>query len=193
MVADAVAWRAWLAADLGRSPGVWLVLAKGGATQPTALTYDQALDEALCFGWIDGQLRGRDECTFLRRFTPRRPRSAWSQRNVEIVERLRRQGRMMPAGDAAVEEARSDGRWARAYAGAKDVGVPADLAAALAADDRAAAMFEILTSANRFAILYRIHDAKSAATRGKRIDDFVRMLASGRTPHPQKRRLVEGE
>jgi uncharacterized protein YdeI (YjbR/CyaY-like superfamily) len=191
MVVDAVAWRAWLAADLGRSPGVGLVLAKGGASQPTALTYDQALEEALCFGWIDGQIRGRDEWTFLRRFTPRRPRSAWSQRNVEIVERLRLQGRMMPAGDAAVEEARSDGRWDRAYAGAKDVEVPADLAAALAHDERAAAMFEILTSANRFAILYRIHDAKAAATRGKRIDDFVRMLASGRTPHPQKRRLVD--
>jgi uncharacterized protein YdeI (YjbR/CyaY-like superfamily) len=189
MVVDAFAWRAWLAAHLGRSPGVWLVLAKGGATRPTALTYDEALDEALCFGWIDGQLRGRDECTFLRRFTPRRPRSAWSQRNVEIVERLRQEGRMMPAGEAAVEEARLDGRWDRAYARAKDFEVPADLTAALAADEPAAAMFEILTSANRFAILFRIHDAKSAATRSKRIDDFVRMLASGRTPHPQPRRL----
>jgi uncharacterized protein YdeI (YjbR/CyaY-like superfamily) len=189
IVADRSSWRRWLMRGGAESMGVWLVLAKGGATQPTRLTYDEALEEALCFGWIDGQLRGRDEQSFMRRFTPRRRRSTWSQRNVEIVERLRLEGRMTAAGEAAVAQAQRDGAWARAYPRASDIEVPSDLAAALTAEPRAASMFAILTSANRFAILYRVQDARTPVTRARRIDEFVRMLAQGQTPHPQRRTL----
>src|SRR5580658_7317002 len=108
MVADAAAWRSWLADHHATSAGVWLVLAKKGMTEPTALTYDEALDEALCHGWIDGQLKSRNERTFLRRFTPRNPKSIWSERNTTHIERLRDEGRMRPAGEAEVERARAD-------------------------------------------------------------------------------------
>ncbi|HKP16966.1 MAG TPA: hypothetical protein VJT84_00715 [Gaiellaceae bacterium] len=109
-VPDAAAWRAWLA-DHHTDPGVWLVLAKKGTTTPTSLTFDQALDEALCHGWIDGQNRGRDQATYWQRFTPRRPKSTWSKRNIELVERLIAEGRMHPAGAAAIASAKADGRW----------------------------------------------------------------------------------
>ncbi|MEV4757324.1 YdeI/OmpD-associated family protein [Micromonospora sp. NPDC049559] len=186
---DAEAWRAWLGEHHGASPGVWLVLAKRGTTEPTDLTYDQALDEALCHGWIDGQVRRRDEATYLQRFTPRRARSAWSARNVGIVERLTAEGRMHPAGLAEVERAKADGRWQAAYAGQAAAEVPEDLAAALAAQPRARAMFEILTSQNRYAILYRLGSAKRAETRARRLEQFVEMLARGETIYPQKRGL----
>ena len=153
-VADAAAWRAWLAEHHQEPSGVWLVLAKKGITEPTALSYDHALDEALCYGWIDGQAKRRDETTYRQRFTPRRTRSGWSKRNVGIVERLLRAGRMHPAGLAAVELAKADGRWQAAYAGQAGIQVPPDLAAALAAEPKAQAMFELLTSQNRYAILY---------------------------------------
>jgi uncharacterized protein YdeI (YjbR/CyaY-like superfamily) len=171
------------------STGVWLRLAKKGTIEPTSLSYDEALEEALCYGWIDGQVRRLDERTYRQRFTPRGARSSWSKRNVGIVERLTGEGRMRPAGIAAVERARADGRWEMAYAGQATIEVPADLAAALNVAPRAQAMFEILTSQNRYAILLRIHNAKRADTRVRRIETFVAMLARGETPHPQRRKL----
>jgi uncharacterized protein YdeI (YjbR/CyaY-like superfamily) len=121
LVTDAAAWRAWLREHQGDGVGVELVLAKKGTTDPTSLTYDQALDEALCHGWIDGQVRRRDEHTYRQRFTPRRARSQWSERNVGIIERLLAAGRMQPAGLAAVERAKADGRWEAAYPGQKTI------------------------------------------------------------------------
>jgi uncharacterized protein YdeI (YjbR/CyaY-like superfamily) len=187
IVEDAAAWSAWLAGRHAEAAGVWLVLAKRGGTSPTRLTYDEALEEALCHGWIDGQVRSRDEGTYKQRFTPRRPRSAWSKRNVEIAERLIGEGRMQPAGNAAIERARADGRWEAAYTGPATIEVPDDLAAALAAEPKAAAAFERLTSQNRYAILYRLATARQAKTRSRRLVELVAMLARGETIHPQRR------
>jgi uncharacterized protein YdeI (YjbR/CyaY-like superfamily) len=186
LVADAVAWRAWLAANCATSDGVRLVLAKKGVTDPTRLTYDDALPEALCYGWIDGQLTRRDDATYRVRFTPRRARSAWSRRNVEFAEQLIAQGRMQPPGLAEVERAKADGRWGRAYDGSASIDVPHDLREALAASPPAQAMWEVLTRTNRYAVLYRVQDAKRPDTRARRITQFVEMLARGETPHPQK-------
>jgi uncharacterized protein YdeI (YjbR/CyaY-like superfamily) len=161
------------------------VLAKKGHTEPTALTYDEALDEALCHGWIDGQVRRRDERTYLQRFTPRRSRSQWSERNVEKVERLLTEGRMHPAGVAAVAQAKAQGSWDAAYPGQASIGVPADLAQAMAAEPAAQATFESLSSQNRYSVLYRIHSAKRSDTRTRRIKQLVEMLARGETIHPQ--------
>ncbi len=188
-VADAAAWRQWLSEHHGTASGVWLVLAKKGTTRPTSLSYEQALDEALCYGWIDGQTRRRDETTYRQRFTHRRPRSSWSARNVAHVGRLVAEGRMHQAGEAEVERAKSDGRWDAAYAGAASIEVPADLAAALTAEPQAQAMFDILTGQNRYAVLFRIQGAKRPETRARRIELFVAMLARGETVYPQKRRL----
>jgi uncharacterized protein YdeI (YjbR/CyaY-like superfamily) len=190
-VADAAAWRVWLQAHHDDAAGVWLVLAKKGTTQPTTLVYAQALDEALCHGWIDGQVRRRDDATFRQRFTPRRARSAWSQRNVAHVQRLRGEGRMHAAGERAVSAAQADGRWESAYAGQRTMQVPEDLETALAAEPRAREMFALLTSQNRYSVLLRIDAAKRSATRARRIEQFVAMLARGETVHPQKRRLPD--
>jgi uncharacterized protein YdeI (YjbR/CyaY-like superfamily) len=187
IVPDAAAWRAWLGEHHGDPAGVWLVLAKKGTEQPTSLTYGQALEEALCHGWIDGQVRRRDEATYRQRFTPRRKHSSWSKRNVAAAERLQAEGRMHPAGRAEVERAKSDGRWDAAYAGPATIEVPPDLRDALAAEPKAQAMFETLNGQNRYAVLYRITTAKRAETRARRIDEFVAMLARGETVHPQKR------
>jgi uncharacterized protein YdeI (YjbR/CyaY-like superfamily) len=186
LVADVEDWRAWLDRHHGESPGVWLVLAKKGRTDPTALTYDEALLEALCYGWIDGQVRRRDEESYRQRFTPRRRRSIWSSRNVALAEQLRAEGRMRPAGEAAVERARKDGSWERAYDGQATIEVPDDLAAALAAQPQAAATFARLTSRNRYAILYRLGTAKRAETRARRLEQYVAMLARGETIYPQQ-------
>lgn len=189
-VADAAAWRSWLHHHED-STGVWLVLAKKGTTEPTRLTYPEALEEALCYGWIDGQRGRRDETTFRQRFTPRRPRSPWSKRNVGLAEQLIKEDRMRPEGMLEVERAKADGRWEAAYHGQARIEVPADLAAALAAQPEAQAMFEILSSQNRYAILFRIHGAKRADTRARRITQFVDMLVRGETIHPQKGRLTD--
>ena len=186
IVADAAAWRAWLGNHHGNSTGVWLVLAKKGTKEPTRLTYDEALEEALCHGWIDGQLGRRDEATYRQRFTPRRGRSAWSKRNVALAERLLREGRMQPPGLAAVEQARVDGRWGSAYAGSGQIEVPADLALALQAAPAALATFDRLSSRNRYAVLYRIGSARRPETRARRIQQFVAMLARGETIYPQR-------
>jgi uncharacterized protein YdeI (YjbR/CyaY-like superfamily) len=188
-VPDAAAWRGWLAEHHAQPDGVWLVLAKKGTSQPTSLGYDQALDEALCFGWIDGQVRGGDQGVYRQRWTPRRARSPWSRRNVDHVERLVAQGRMHPAGLAQVDAAKADGRWEAAYAGPGSIEVPDDLAAALAAEPRALAMFDLLTSQNRYAVLLRLSQAKRPETRARRLERFVAMLARGETVYPQKRAL----
>jgi uncharacterized protein YdeI (YjbR/CyaY-like superfamily) len=185
LVADAARWRTWLRGHYSKSQGVWLVLAKKGTTHPTTLSYDEALDEAICFGWIDGQLGRRDNATFRRRFTPRDPRSPWSQRNVAIAERMRTSGRMHRSGEDQVRQAKADGRWSAAYAGQASMEVPEDLADALIANPRAQATFQTLTSANRYSILYRIGSAKKTETRARRIEQFVEMLARGETIHPQ--------
>lgn len=187
IVTDAAAWRRWLSENHANPAGVWLVLAKKGTTEPTSLTYDEALDEALSHGWIDGQIGRRDDTTFRRLFTPRRPRSGWSARNVAIIERLRGEGRMHPAGEAEVARAQADGRWEAAYAGQATIELPADLAAALRSEPRAQAMFDALTGQNRYAILYRTSIAKQAATRARRIEQYVAMLARGETIYPQKK------
>lgn len=191
VVRDAAAWRTWLARHHADPAGVWLVLAKKGTEKPTSLTYDQALEEALCHGWIDGQAGRRDDATYRQRFTPRRRRSAWSKRNTGIAERLIAEDRMRPAGHAEVERAKADGRWEAAYAGPASMEVPDDLVEALATEPKAKAMFDGLNSQNRYAILYRIATAKRAETRARKIEQFVAMLSRGETVHPQKRRRPE--
>lgn len=185
IVADAEALRAWLSANHATSPGVWLALTKKGGTV-TTLTWQQAVDEALCFGWIDGQARKRDQETSWIRLTPRRPRSVWSQRNVAHVARLEAQGRMQPPGRAAVEAAKADGRWEAAYAPPSEAEVPADLLAAIAADPAAQAMFDVLTKTNRFALIQRVNAVKRAQTRDRKIGELVAMLARHETIYPQK-------
>lgn len=186
LLADAAQWRAWLASNHATSPGVRLVLSKKDVAGPTRLSYVDALPEALCYGWIDGQLTRRDDATYCVRFTPRRARSAWSRRNVETAERLMAEGRMQPAGVAEVERARADGRWQRAYAGSASLDVPDDLRDALAASPGAQQMWDVLTRTNRFAVVYRVQDAKRPETRARRIQQYVEMLARGDTPYPQK-------
>lgn len=185
LLPDAAAWRAWLVEHHATSPGVWLVLTRKGGTT-TELDYAAALDESLCFGWIDGQIRRRDDQTTFQRTTPRGPRSRWSARNVGYVERLIEEGRMTPAGLAAVEAARADGRWDAAYDGPASAVMPEDLLVAIAADPAAQATYDILTSQNRYALYHRLTAIKGAEARERRIASFVAMLARGETPHPQK-------
>src|SRR5436189_5792723 len=185
VVLDSAAWRRWLAANHASSAGVWLRLAKKGMNEPTQLRYAEALDEALCHGWIDGQVRRFDEASYRQRFTPRRPRSAWSQNNVANIERLLGEGRMTPAGVAAFEAARADGPMDRAHPGQASIEGPADLSAAREAEPAARPSFESLSSQNRYAVLLRIHQAARPQTRAQRIERFVAMLARGETPHPQ--------
>lgn len=182
---DADTWRAWLVQNHASSPGVRLALAKGGAE---GIGYAEALDEALCFGWIDGRKQGVDDTQWLQTFTPRRARSIWSKRNRGHVERLERSGRMTAAGRAEVDRAKADGRWDAAYAGPKDAEVPAELAEALAASPRASAMFETLSSQNRFAILFRLGNVKRPQTRSRKIAEYVAMLERGETIYQQVRR-----
>ena len=186
VVRDAARWRSWLTRNHATSPGVWLVLAKKDTIEPTRLTHDQAPEEALCHGWIDGELRRRDSATYYQRFTRRRQRSAWSKRNIAIVERLAAEGRMHPAGLAELASAKADGRSAAAYAGSASIEAPSDLVAALAAEPRAQAMFDALTRQNRYAVLYRIDTAKRPETRKRRIQRFVEMLAEGETIYPKE-------
>jgi uncharacterized protein YdeI (YjbR/CyaY-like superfamily) len=187
LVPDEAAWRAWLLEHHDTAPGVWLVLTKKGG-DVTALGYEQAVCQALCFGWIDGQGRRRDEGSSLQRMTPRGPRSRWSQTNVARVARLEEAGLMHESGRAAVRAAQADGRWEEAYAGPATAVVPDDLAEAIAANPDAQAMFDVLTSTNRFSLIHRLGTVKRADTRARKIREFVEMLARHETPHPQKRR-----
>ena len=186
LLPDARAWRQWLGQHHGESPGVWLVLHKKGG-EVTTLTYDQALDGALCFGWIDGQRGSRDDASYRQRFTPRRSRSAWSARNVEHVQRLVAAGQMHASGQAAVDAAQADGRWSAAYAGQGSATMPADLEAAISANPAAKAMLETLSSTNTYALIYRVNAVKGTETRARKIAQFVAMLERGETLHPQKR------
>jgi uncharacterized protein YdeI (YjbR/CyaY-like superfamily) len=179
---DQAAFEAWLESEHATAPGLYVKLAKKGAGVPS-VTYAELVESALCFGWIDGRSNRLDDRFYLQRMTPRRARSVWSQKNVEAVAALIQAGRMRPAGLAAVEAARADGRWERAYAGAKDITVPADLAAALDADPAVRAEFESLDGANRYAVLWRVHTAATPATRAKRIAAAVQMLRDGGRYH----------
>lgn len=187
LLPDPPAWRAWLEEHQADTPAVWLVLTKKGGTL-TTLTWQTALDEALCFGWIDGQARRRDEQSSFQRFTPRGPKSRWSLRNVEHIGRLEAEGRMTAAGRAAVETAKSDGRWEAAYAGPATAETPPDLLVAIAAVPEAQAMYDVLTSQNRYALYHRITSLKTEAARARRIEEYVAMLARHETIHPQGRR-----
>ncbi|MFB7279311.1 YdeI family protein [Streptomyces hydrogenans] len=180
---SAEAFEEWLGEHHADSAGIWLKLRKKGPGV-VALDYAQALDVALCYGWIDGQKAKFDELWWLQRFTPRRRTSRWSKINREKVAALTAQGRMRPPGQAEVDRAKADGRWEAAYDSARTITVPDDLAAALAADPAAAASFETLDGANRYAILYRVQDAKRPETRARRIEQFVAMLSKGEKPHP---------
>ncbi|KAI1098440.1 bacteriocin-protection, YdeI or OmpD-associated-domain-containing protein [Jackrogersella minutella] len=188
IITDAVAWSGWLFRNGSTSKGVWLTLAKKGATVPTSLTYAQALDEALCHGWIDGQVRKGGDTSYAQRFTPRTSRSSWSKRNVEHVARLKREGRITKAGQLVVDAAKADGRWETAYAGSATAELPPELLAAVAAVPAAQATYDTLTRQNRFLIYYRLNALKTQAGRERRIVAFVDMLARGETPNPQKQR-----
>jgi uncharacterized protein YdeI (YjbR/CyaY-like superfamily) len=180
--ADQAAFEAWLETEHATSPGIYVTIAKKGAPEPT-LTQAEMVESLLCFGWIDGRVQRLDEHHFLTRVTPRRPKSVWSQKNVEWVGRLIEAGRMRPAGLAAVEAAQADGRWDRAYAGPATITVPDDLAAALAAAPAAQREFDALDGANRYAVLWRVHTAATPEARARRIDACVQMLAEGRRFH----------
>ncbi|MEO8219577.1 MAG: YdeI/OmpD-associated family protein [Specibacter sp.] len=187
LLADAAAWRAWLGENHASSSGVRLVLHKKGGSV-TDLSYAAALDEALCFGWIDGVAGSRDSESQLRRFTRRTKTSKWSKINTGHFDRLVAQGRMEAAGLAAAEAAKADGRWEAAYSGQASAEVPDDLAAAIAANPQAQAMFDVLTATNRYALIYRTTSVKTPAVRAANVARFVQMLARGEAPYPQRRK-----
>jgi uncharacterized protein YdeI (YjbR/CyaY-like superfamily) len=176
------AWETWLKRNHEKSPGVWLEFAKKGSGLVT-VTYKEALEVALCYGWIDGLVGSVDYKVYKQRFTPRRPRSKWSQINVASVERLHREGRLAPAAVREMETAQRDGRWAAAYPSPSKMRPPDDLEAQLEKFPKARRFFEGLSSQNRYAILYRLHDAKRPETRARRLAEFVRMLREGKTLH----------
>jgi uncharacterized protein YdeI (YjbR/CyaY-like superfamily) len=184
---SAAAWEEWLEASHASCPGVWIQMAKK-QSGIESVRYPEVLDSALCFGWIDGRREALDERWFLQRFTPRRGRSRWSQINREKAERLMAEGRMRAAGLVEVERAKADGRWKAAYAGQKRITVPDDLKRELDARPRAKAFFAELNSQNRYAILYRLQDAKKPETRARRLAQFLELLEAGETLHPQPRR-----
>jgi uncharacterized protein YdeI (YjbR/CyaY-like superfamily) len=194
--ASAAEFEAWLDVEHERAPGLYVQLAKKAAGIPS-ITVAEAVEVALCFGWIDGRGNRVDDDWFTVRYTPRRARSVWSQKNVATVARLVAEGRMRPAGLAAVEAARADGRWDRAYAGPAAIAVPDDLAAALAADPAAGAFFAGLDRTNRYAVLWRVHTAGTPQLRARRIAACVQMLAEGRRFHGARAApgapLVEGQ
>lgn len=183
--ADAAEWEAWLVTNHDSSPGIRLAIAKK-ASDHSSVSYSDAVDVALCFGWIDGQKARLDDDHFLQGFTQRRARSIWSQVNRDRVARLIEAGRMTPAGSAEVERAKADGRWDAAYAPASTAEIPDDLAAALAASPTAAALFEQLDRSTRYAILFRIANVKRADTRARKIATFVEMIERGEARYPRK-------
>jgi uncharacterized protein YdeI (YjbR/CyaY-like superfamily) len=185
--ADARAWSKWLAAHHASSRGVWLKIAKKGSKVPS-VTYAEALEAALVWGWIDGQKGKLDDSWWLQRFAPRGPKSIWSKINRDKASALIDAGKMKPPGLAEVERAKADGRWKAAYDSQSRATVPPDLAKALATNPRAARFFETLESFNRYAVLFRIHTAKKPETRATRIEKFVSMLAKHEKLHPSKAR-----
>jgi uncharacterized protein YdeI (YjbR/CyaY-like superfamily) len=181
------AWQAWLAKYHASSRGIWLELAKKDSGL-RSLARPEALEVALCYGWIDGQAASVDAKWWRQRFTPRRPRSKWSRINCAAVERLHAEGRLAPAGIREMQAAKRDGRWAAAYASPRTMPVPEDFQAALLDHPRARRAFEQLDSQNRYALLYRLHDAKRADTRARRVARFIHMLEAGETLHKRKSR-----
>jgi uncharacterized protein YdeI (YjbR/CyaY-like superfamily) len=177
-LASQATWEAWLDAEHAESDGVWLRFAKKGSGVET-VAYAEALEVALCYGWIDSKVKSQDERFYLQKFTPRRAKSRWSQINRDKVEELTRRGRMKPAGLAQVELARADGRWEAAYASPASIEVPDDLEARLAASPKAAEFWERLNKSNRYAIVYQLEDAKKPETRARRLEKFVAMLERG--------------
>jgi uncharacterized protein YdeI (YjbR/CyaY-like superfamily) len=177
-------WRAWLEEHHAGEQGAWLKIAKKGSGI-ASVSHAEALDVAICFGWIDAVRHAHDDDWFLQRFTPRRARSKWSQVNRDKAEGLIAAGEMRPAGLAEIERAKADGRWDAAYAPQSRATVPDDLQAELDAKPAAAATFATLSSQNRYAILYRLRDAKRPETRARRLEKFVAMLERGETLHPQ--------
>ena len=180
---DRASLEAWLEAEGGSSPGIWLKLAKQGSGRPS-VSRAEAIDAALCFGWIDGQLDKYDEDHWLIRFTPRRPRSKWSERNRKRAGALLAEGRVRPPGLAEIEAAKADGRWDAAYDSPRNATVPGDFAKALAKNARARKFFATLRGANRFAVLYRVQDATRPEVRARRIKALVEMLAAEKKFHP---------
>jgi uncharacterized protein YdeI (YjbR/CyaY-like superfamily) len=176
-------WNGWLEKNHAASAGGWREIAKKGS-EIRSVSYAEAIEIALCYGWIDGQKAAADAERWRQRFTPRKPGSRWSKINCQKATELIERGEMRPAGLREVEAAKADGRWDSAYAGQRTMTVPPDLRTALKKNPRAAAFFETVSSANRYAILYRIHDAKKPETRAARIEKFVTMLAEHRTVHP---------
>ena len=181
---DLAAWETWLRSHGAASSGLRLKFAKAGAARPT-VSKAEAVEAALCHGWIDGQLGKFDDAYFLTRFTPRRSGSRWSAINRKTAERLMREGRMAAAGLAEVERAKATGRWDTAYAPQSEARPPPDLIAALDANPDAKRMFDGLDSANRYAVIYRVQDVKKPETRARKIRDYVEMLARGETIHPR--------
>ena len=177
------AWEAWLEEHHTASDGLWLKLAKKGSGLES-VTYDQAVEVALCYGWIDGQVRKFDEDYYLQRFTPRRPRSKWSKVNRKKATELIERGEMKPAGLREVERARADGRWDAAYDAPSTATVPEDLRRELEKNDRAREFFATLDSRNRYAILYHIQDAKKPETRARRIQKYLAMLSERKKIYP---------
>lgn len=177
-------WEAWLETNHAQPDGLWLQFAKKNSGLQS-VTYAEALDVALCYGWIDGQKKSYDDATFLQKFTPRGKKSIWSKINREKVEALLKAGRMKPAGLSAVDSAKQDGRWDAAYDSQRNATVPTDFQAALEQNPKAKAFFATLKSGNRYAILFRLQTAKKTETRGKRIRQFIEMLERGETIHPQ--------
>nr|WP_232838513.1 YdeI/OmpD-associated family protein [Streptomyces geranii] len=181
---SAEAFEAWLGEHHATSPGIWLKFRKKAPGITVTLNYAQALDVALCHGWIDSQKAGLDDQWWLQRFTPRKARSKWSKINRDKVAALTEQGRMRPAGQAEIDRAKADGRWEAAYDSARTATVPDDLATALATTPAAAEFFETLDRQNRYAILHRLQDAKRPETRARRIEKYVAMLANGEKLYP---------
>jgi uncharacterized protein YdeI (YjbR/CyaY-like superfamily) len=185
--ASAQEWDQWLAENHAASRGLWIKMAKK-ASGIDSVRYPEVLESALRFGWIDGRREALDEQWFLQRFTQRRPRSKWSKVNCETAERLIAAGRMHAAGLAEVERARGDGRWDAAYDSQRRIAIPDDLKRELDARPAAKAFFAALTSQNRYAILFRLHDAKRPQTRAERLQKYVAMLEAGETVHPQRQK-----
>ncbi|MBQ1445097.1 MAG: YdeI/OmpD-associated family protein [Renibacterium sp.] len=187
LLKDAVEWRAWLAEHHADRPGVWLALHKKGGSA-TELDYATALEHALCFGWIDGQVKRRDAESFFQRWTPRTKKSIWSVKNTEHIADLEARGLMQPAGRLAVQAAKDDGRWAQAYQRQSDAELPPDLLAAVALVPEAQQMLDVLNTQNRFALYFRLSQLKTDLGRKRRIEAFVQMLARHEAPYPQKQK-----
>ncbi len=175
-------FREWLAANHGRRDGIWLRISKKDSAEPS-VTYAEALDEALCFGWIDGQKQRHDEFSWLQGFSPRRPKSGWSKINTQHAKRLIEKGRMKAAGQAEIDAAKKDGRWTAAYDSPSNASLPEDFMAALRRDKKAKAFFESLNKANIYAITYRLQTAKKPETRQKRMEMILAMLGQGKAFH----------